>query len=171
MSVLVLDGVVWMWGVSALCECMLLYLAKKVRSIVGHKECVEGSIVRQEPCELGGWRGVINGKHYLTNWSCFQEGSFLTSLRSEKRRIINRNFPMLSIWLFPHLRSKRAHTFSCSLIFEYWPTNLHLECTTTTVFEFILLSGLIIFSDWTMISCPGRWLDFRCLAPRGIHYS
>lgn len=33
--------------------CMLLYLAKKQRSIVGHKECVEGSIVRQEPCGVG----------------------------------------------------------------------------------------------------------------------
>lgn len=53
MSVLVLDFVVWMGGVSCHCECMLLYLAKKLRSIVGHKECaVEGSIVRQEPCEV-----------------------------------------------------------------------------------------------------------------------
>lgn len=48
MSVLVLD----LGGVICHCECMLLYLAKKLRSIVGHKECVvEGSIVRQEPCE------------------------------------------------------------------------------------------------------------------------
>lgn len=54
MSVLVLDCVVWMGGVSAQCECVLLYLAKKLRSIVGHKECVEGSIVRKEPCEVGG---------------------------------------------------------------------------------------------------------------------
>lgn len=51
MSVLVLDGVVWMGGVSARCECMLLYLAKKLKSIAGHKECVGVSIVRQEPCE------------------------------------------------------------------------------------------------------------------------
>lgn len=44
-------------------------LAKKLRSIVGHKECEEGSIVRQGPCEVGGWGGggEINGKHYLTN--------------------------------------------------------------------------------------------------------
>lgn len=55
MSVLVLDGVVWMGGASARCECVLLYLAKKLRSIVGHKECEEGSIVRQGPCEGGGW--------------------------------------------------------------------------------------------------------------------
>lgn len=34
--------------------CVLLYLAKKLRSIVGHIECVEGSIVRQESCE-GHW--------------------------------------------------------------------------------------------------------------------
>lgn len=71
MSVLVLDGVVWMGGASARCGCVLLYLAKKLRSIVGHKECEEGSIVRQGPCEGGGGvsggEGVINGKHYLTN--------------------------------------------------------------------------------------------------------
>lgn len=42
MSVLVLDGVVWIGGVSALCECVLLYLAKKLRSIVGHKELCGG---------------------------------------------------------------------------------------------------------------------------------
>lgn len=66
MSVLVLDGVLWMGGVSAQCECVLLYLAKKLRSIVGHKECVEGSIVRQDPCEMV-VVGVINSKHYLTN--------------------------------------------------------------------------------------------------------
>lgn len=42
------------WGVSSQCECALLYLAKKLRSIAGHKECVEGSIVRQEPCGGGG---------------------------------------------------------------------------------------------------------------------
>lgn len=54
--------------VSARCECALLYLAKKLRSIVGHKECVEGSIVRQERCDVGGGGvGLINGKHYLTN--------------------------------------------------------------------------------------------------------
>lgn len=49
MSVLVLvrkDCAVWMGGVSAQRVCMLLYLAKKQRSIAGHKECVEGSIVR-----------------------------------------------------------------------------------------------------------------------------
>lgn len=59
----------WMGGVSAQCGCVLLYLAKKLRSIVGHKECEEGSIVRQGPCEVGGWGGggEINGKHYLTN--------------------------------------------------------------------------------------------------------
>ncbi len=69
MSELVLVGAVWMGGVSARCECVLLYLAKTLRSIDGHKKCVEGSIVRQEPCEVGGgWGGrVINGKHYLTN--------------------------------------------------------------------------------------------------------
>ncbi len=54
MSVLVLDGVVWMGGVSPRGECMLLYLPEKLRSIVGHKESEEGSIVRQEPCEVGG---------------------------------------------------------------------------------------------------------------------
>lgn len=53
-------------------------------------------------------RGVINGKHYLTNWSCFQEGAFLTSLCSEKRRIINRNFPMSSIRLLPPLTTKMS---------------------------------------------------------------
>ena len=56
MSVLVLvrkDCAVWMGGVSAQRVCVLLYLAKKQRSIVGHKECVEGSIVRQEPCGAG----------------------------------------------------------------------------------------------------------------------
>ena len=65
MSVLVLECVVCMGGISPQCECVLLNLAKKLRSIAGHKECVEGSIVRQEPCE--GAVGVINGKHYLTN--------------------------------------------------------------------------------------------------------
>lgn len=40
------------WGGSS--GCVLLYLAKKLRSIVGHIECVEGSIVRQESCE-GHW--------------------------------------------------------------------------------------------------------------------
>lgn len=39
-------------GVSS--GCVLLYLAKKLRSIVGHIECAEGSIVRQESCE-GHW--------------------------------------------------------------------------------------------------------------------
>lgn len=39
-----------MLGVSA-----CFYMAKKLRSIVGHKECEEGSIVRQGPCEGGGW--------------------------------------------------------------------------------------------------------------------
>lgn len=38
-----------MLGVSA-----CFYMAKKLRSIVGHKECEEGSIVRQGPCEGGG---------------------------------------------------------------------------------------------------------------------
>lgn len=38
---------------SAQCECMLLYLAKKVGSIFGHKDCEEGSMVWQ-PCEDGG---------------------------------------------------------------------------------------------------------------------
>lgn len=42
-----------MGGVSAQCECVLLYLAMKLRSIVGHKEFVEGSMERQEPCEVG----------------------------------------------------------------------------------------------------------------------
>lgn len=71
MLVLVLDAVVRMGGISARRECVLLYLVKKLRSMVGHKECEEESIVRQGPCEVGGWvgggQGVINGKHYLTN--------------------------------------------------------------------------------------------------------
>lgn len=71
MSVLVLDAVVRMGAISARHECMLLHLVKKLRSIVGHKECEEGSIVRQGPCEVGGLggggEGLINGKHYLTN--------------------------------------------------------------------------------------------------------
>lgn len=57
---------------------MLLYLAKKLRSIGGHKECEEGYTARLGLCEVGGWgggvvlvgcgcAGVINGKHYLTN--------------------------------------------------------------------------------------------------------
>lgn len=72
MSVLVLDAALDGRG-----KCVLLYLAKKLRSIFGHKDCEEGSIVRQGPCVVGGWSssayvyvcvlGVINGKHYLTN--------------------------------------------------------------------------------------------------------
>lgn len=46
-----LNGIYW-GGVSS--GCVLLYLAKKLRSIVGHIECAEGSIVRQESCE-GHW--------------------------------------------------------------------------------------------------------------------
>lgn len=38
-----------------------------------------------------------------------KRGLFLTSQHSEKRRIINGNFPMLSIWLFPPPASKRVH--------------------------------------------------------------
>lgn len=36
-------------------KCVLLYLAKKLRSIFGHKDCEEGSIVRRGLVWLGGW--------------------------------------------------------------------------------------------------------------------
>lgn len=49
MSVLVLERVACMVGLGP--QCVLLNLAKKLRSIVGHKECGEGSIVRPGPCE------------------------------------------------------------------------------------------------------------------------
>lgn len=38
---------------------MLLYLAKKQRSIGGHEECEEGSIARLGLCEVGGWGGGV----------------------------------------------------------------------------------------------------------------
>lgn len=52
-------------GVSA----CFYYLAKTLRSIVGHKECVEGSIVRlaRKVGAAGGGSVLINGEHYLTN--------------------------------------------------------------------------------------------------------
>lgn len=52
MSVVVLVSVVLMCVCVLVCagpQCVLLNLAKKQKSIVGHKECVEGSIAG--PCE------------------------------------------------------------------------------------------------------------------------
>lgn len=45
-----------MWiGWEGLAFSGLSYLSKKPRSIVGHKEYVEGSILKKEPCRVGVW--------------------------------------------------------------------------------------------------------------------
>lgn len=151
------------------------YLAKTLRSIVGHKECVEGSIVRLAR-KVGAGVGasvLINGEHYLTNWSCFQEGTFLTSLRSERRRIINRNFPMLSIRLFLLLDSGRAsHTLVRITLLNVDLKTKQPSSDTHNHFSafFFFLSWLpLLFERWLVVLGDG--LTSHCLAPRGIHYS
>lgn len=141
------------------------YLAKTLRSIVGHKECVEGSIVRLAR-KVGAGLGasvLINGEHYLTNWSCFQEGTFLTSLRSERRRIINRNFPMLSIRLFLLLDSGRAShalvritLLNVDLKTKQPPSDTHNHFSAF----FFFLSWLpLLFERWLVVLGDGLTSD------------
>lgn len=121
---------------------------------------------------VGVWR-VINGKHYLTNWSCFQEGSFLTRLRSEKRRIINRNFPMLSIRpLPPHgFKLSSQRTLQVRLWLkknkqkkknaDWESNNLLVECTGAVFFAELKLTIFILFEQWLVVPGVGWASDAR----------